>query len=300
MRYVLCLAFLLPLVALPAPRNRPRARKPAEQSAPLGPVIEWRQKTRLPDPSLEVDENQVRDVVRAKLIESIRPRSAWVIPSMTLITPSAYGAEWTEIFAGLGVENRARFNTVPNSTFHLGLGIGDAEVVALETALTSYGTVRHGPPFTIGGVSLKLHRSFNEIGFAAAIGYENAIVWGTPDSGQSYFVVVSKYFLLRDDLADFGSILTLHAGLGDGRFRLESDVREQTQPFRPFGAVGLRLFQPLSMILNWTGSDLALGVSIAPFRATQLAITFAAVDLAHIAGDGERQILAVSYAYSWR
>lgn len=262
-------------------------------------IVDWHEGAKLPEYKLESQDARVQERLGKRLVETVYPSRAWIVPATTVMTPSAYGAEWTDLFLGVGLENRARFNTLPNGTAHVGFGIGDSRIVALETAISSYGLARHGHPYRIGGVSFKAHRYFPEWELGAALGYENAIVWGDPDSGQSLYTVLSKHFLLRRDPTEAFSLLFVHLGVGNGRFRSEGDVTVQNQSYNLFAAAGVRVFQPLSFVVNWTGSDLALGLSLAPFRSFPLVLTFAVVDIAHTAGDGDRQMGMISYGDSW-
>lgn len=267
----------------------------AENSSELS---DWYDSAKIPEANLKVDKQRTQERLDAKLIESVRPEPPWTLPASSVMTPTAFGAQWTDFFLGVGVENRARFNTLANGTAHVGFGIGDIRFVALETSFSSYGLARHGLPYRIGGVSFKLHHHFLELGLSTAVGYENAIVWGDPDSGQSFFGVVSKYFVLGEQ--EYLNFLSLSLGVGDGRYRRETDVALDKQAPSLFASAGLRLVDPLGVILNWTGSDLAAGLSLAPFRSFPLVLTFGAIDIAHTAGDGDRQVLMISYGDSWK
>jgi hypothetical protein len=65
-----------------------------------------------------------------------------------------------------------------------------------------------------------------------------------------------------------------------------------------FGSVGVRVARPVSAILEWTGQDLAAGVSIAPFDNFPLVITPAVRDITG-AGDGARFILGAGVALNF-
>ncbi len=64
-----------------------------------------------------------------------------------------------------------------------------------------------------------------------------------------------------------------------------------------FGSVGLRVAETVSLIADWTGQDLTIGASIAPFRNLPLVITPAVADITDNAGDGARFILGVGYNF---
>ncbi len=228
------------------------------------------------------------------------PLPFWPIPATTIGTPSAHGADWSDVFAGVGVQNRARYGNLANGTAIVGLGIGDSiKNVGLEIGISSFGLIRHGAPFSIGGVSLKLHHYFQDWQLGMAAGYENAIYWGVPDSGQSFFLVFSKFFLLgKGSVKEPFKTLFVHVGFGDGRFRSENAVRDKVNNISPFLAVAMRAADPVNLIANWTGSDLAFGVSLTPFRDTPISIGFSALDILKQAGDGVRFSLVFSYGDS--
>ncbi len=91
----------------------------------------------------------------------------------------------------------------------------------------------------------------------------------------------------------------MSVGLGGGRFRSEHDVQKGIDSVNVFGSVGLRLAEPLSLIADWTGQDLTIGTSIAPFRNIPIVITPAVADVTGNAGDGARFILGVGFGYSF-
>ena len=66
-----------------------------------------------------------------------------------------------------------------------------------------------------------------------------------------------------------------------------------------FGSVALRVAQPISLIADWTGQDLTIGTSIAPFRNIPFVITPAVSDITGNAGDGARFILGFGFGYSF-
>ncbi|HEY9604415.1 MAG TPA: S-layer homology domain-containing protein [Allocoleopsis sp.] len=216
----------------------------------------------------------------------------------SISTPTAFGAQSGDFFLGGTYQNRARFTDLDDGAVVLGFGLGDAQkLVALETAVTSYSTIRQDF-FTNGGVSFKLHHLFPG-SLGVAFGVENAINWGDIDAGRSFYGVVSKVIQLKPRVSDPLSQLTVSAGVGSGRFRSEDDVRNDTGSANVFGSVGLRVAEPISLIGEWTGQDLNIGASIAPIPGVPLVITPAAADITGNAGDGARFILGVGYGITF-
>ena len=61
----------------------------------------------------------------------------------------------------------------------------------------------------------------------------------------------------------------------------------------------MKVVQPINTIIEWSGQDLGLGLSITPFKKIPLVITPAITDITGRAGDGSRFILGVGYSFSF-
>ncbi len=229
-----------------------------------------------------------------RVVERPVPR-ALGLPGSSVGSPSAFGADWGDVFAGFSFQERTRFTDKADGAVVAGFGIGDAEkLVGLEVAVTVFDLV--DDTFQDGGISFKLHHDFGD-GLAVAAGVENAIIWGELDTNSSAYGVVSKVFRFKDATQPFSS-LTVNLGLGGGRFRSEDDVFDGDDSINVFGSAGLRVIEPISVIADWTGQDLNLGVSLVPFRNIPLTITPAIADVTSNAGDGARFVLSIGYGLS--
>jgi len=62
-----------------------------------------------------------------------------------------------------------------------------------------------------------------------------------------------------------------------------------------FGSAALQLIPRTNIILEWSGQDLNLGLSVVPFANIPILITPSVVDLTGSAGDGARFTIGVSY-----
>ncbi len=231
---------------------------------------------------------------QAPVVEELR---RIVIGGASISTPTAFGAETGDFFFGGTYQERARFTDEDDGAIVAGFGLGDArQLVALETAVTAYDLI--GDTFEDGGVSFKLHRLLPG-DFAVAFGVENAIIWGEPDAGRSYYGVVSKVLPIRPRISDPLSRLTVSAGVGSGRFRSEEAINDEDDGPNVFGSVALRVAEPITVIGEWTGQDLNVGASITPIPGVPFVITPAAADVTGTAGDGTRFILGVGYGISF-
>jgi hypothetical protein len=175
-----------------------------------------------------------------------------------------------------------------------GVGLFDpARFVALEIALTSVSTFRSGFGDKMT-VSLKAHRSLSET-MAVAVGFENALQLGNiGDGGQSAYVALGKVFVLASPTSPLSQI-TLTGGFGNGRFRTEDQIRADEAALGVFAGVSLRVLPRVSTMVEWTGQDMALGLSVAPFDRFPIVLTPALVDVAGTAGDGVRFSLGVGF-----
>ncbi len=226
-------------------------------------------------------------------------------PGNTFGSPSAFGADAGDVFVGASYQNRVRLSNTDEGAVVVGFGLGDSRGLAgLELAFTSYSALHRGLGNT-GGVSLKVHRDLPD-GFAAAFGYENAATWGSPDGGHSWYAVVSKIRNLHTDPNGFLGSLVLNAGIGNGRFRdfhytqLSTGQIFSGTPLRSVGfflSGGLRLHRTTSLIADWGGQDLSVGLSIAPFASLPLVLTPALADVTGRANTTARFVLGVGFGY---
>ena len=186
--------------------------------------------------------------------------------------------------------------------FGVGVGLGDpARFVGAELAYAGNGTTRSGF-FTNGTLSARLHRIVG--GYGVSIGQENITQIGVssgpgPDGGRSNFLAVSRLVRLgvRDTISVADSMphreLMWTVGIGDGRFRREQDVFANKSTVNVFGSLGYRFHERFAAIVDYTGQDVALALSVVPFRCFPLVVTPGFADVAGLAGDGARFVLAI-------
>jgi S-layer homology domain len=228
-------------------------------------------------------------------------------------TPTAFGS--SGFFVGAGYQNQTRPNIYgappntptnfanPNSgkgsetyAYSVGLGLGDPRnFFGLETVLTTYNRFNANGSaagsFDNGGVSFKIHKLLGD-NFAIAGGYENAITFGnnalapgfTPDGGVNGGRTgygVASVILNPDANQGFFSNTTLSLGAGAGRFRNVGDIRTGKDNINVFGSLGTKLSSNFSLVADWNGQDLGVGLPITiPFGGgSSFQITPALVDL---------------------
>lgn len=217
-------------------------------------------------------------------------RGPLVAPAIAIGVPTAYGADWGDVFAGVGFQARTRFRDDVDGGAVVGIGLGDArKLVGLEVAVAQFGTFRS---CCRGSLSLKLHRALPTLDASVAVGWENVTGWGHmegeelfTDGGESFYGAATKVFALSrtNPFRTFTATL----GVGNGRFRTESDILEDFEAdgdednttVNVFGSAAWRFADRFSAIGSWTGQDLAAGLSAVPFDNVPLVATAAFADV---------------------
>ena len=225
----------------------------------------------------------------AKLAEVV------VAPGASISTPIGFGASLGQIFGGFAFQSRTRFTNQADGGLALGVGLGEPQkIVGLDVTLAILSLF--GDNAGRGSFSFKIHRSLPE-GFAVALGFENAIRWGETDAGSSIYGVVSKFFQFTETTKEPFSQLTLSLGVGGGRFRSEGAIEDGVNSLGVFASAGLRIVEPVSAIVEWSGQDLNAGISLIPFPKVPLTVNLAGADLTGNAGDGARFVMSIGYNY---
>lgn len=213
-------------------------------------------------------------------------------PSTTVNTPTAHGPGWKQVYAGVGYQNRIRYDDWQDGVATVGAGFGNPkQFVGLDVRLNILDT--YTDIAEDRSVSVKLHRRLPSHS-AVAVGYEN--IWHTEgtDGGSSRYAVASKVLFLRDrPTVPLGSMV-VHLGLGTDRFLPEQQFARGEEGINAFGGLALRVHPRLNAIANWTGQDLALGLSFAPFESWPVVVTPSLVDVTGRAGDGVRFSVSAS------
>jgi hypothetical protein len=218
-------------------------------------------------------------------------------PGLSIYIPVGYGADNNTVFLTGTYQNKVR-DTAENDegavgTGGIGIGLGDAtKAVGVEL---SYAFETNDDPFGQGGFNAKLHRRLGQDA-SIAIGGNGLLNIGRNDFEQSKYGVITKVFRTQDSLNKPFSRVAVTAGVGDGQFRSNGAVKVGDNNVNVFGNVAVRVARPVSFIAEWTGQDLGLGLSIAPFRSIPFVITPAVRDVVG-GGDGPRFVLGAGTAF---
>ncbi len=257
-----------------------------------------------PDTSAGVYQNVAADSLVEKYLLPSRPAHIELkpvliaVPGLSIGTPTAFGAGWRDVFAGVGYQNRIRFSDAKDGALTAGIGLGDpVRYVGVELAFTVWDTASDF--FDDRSLSIMVHRILPaDIGIG--VGVENVLTTSGTDSGTSGYVVATRIFRTRTNPEAAFSAITTTLGVGGGRFVTEDNIRDgEANGLNLFGSLGVRIMRSIGAVADWTGQDLNLGLSIAPFRRIPLVITPAVADLTGSAGDGARFVLATGFAYQF-
>jgi len=227
-------------------------------------------------------------------------------PSITIANPNGFGADNNTFFVGLGYQSRIRPSQDADGGAVVGVGLLDARKsvgVEVSYALTSItGRTR---PFGSGSLNVKVHHQFDD-DLAVAVGWDGLVNIGQARDGSGFqndlvgsvYGVATKIFRLREDVREPFSRLAVTAGVGTGQFRSVENIVNNVGGVNAFGSLALRVAEPLSAVAEWTGQDLSLGLSVAPFPNIPFVISPAFRDVAG-AGNGARFVLGSGFAFQF-
>jgi hypothetical protein len=285
------------------PTTPPAPTTPTTPETPSTPTTPSNSETQEIKKELDTIKNQTQP--GGDKFNSYQPKSS---PAFSIFNPVGFGADKNLVFLSVSYQNRTRFTQTSDGEAGIGIGLGDAvNSVGAEItySLNSFGS---SAGFGSGGFSAKLHKRISE-DTAVAIGWNQfaKIQFGGGRNGNgpsdypnnSYYAVGTKILRTREDINDPFSRLALTAGVGSGVFLpFDRNGGLDRSGLNVFGSVGVRVARPVSAVVEWTGQDLAAGVSVAPFENFPLVITPAVRDITG-AGDGARFVLGASVAFNF-
>jgi hypothetical protein len=216
-------------------------------------------------------------------------------PSITYLTPSAYGKSLGQFSVGGSFQAKVRYRSESDAFIGGGFGLGDPrKAVGLDVSIG----IADVTTFERGTIGFKIHQRLPRQ-FAIAVGVDNAITWGKVDGDISPYGVVTKAFQLREDPQMPFSQLYVSGGAGTGRYRSEGDIINHRDTVGVFGSIAVRAIERVNFITEWSGQDLTLGVSILPFPKIPLVFNPAVTDVTGTAGDGPRFTFGVGFGFSF-
>jgi hypothetical protein len=234
-------------------------------------------------------------------------------PGLSIFNPSGFGADNNTVFLSGSYQNRTRFTNSSDGELGIGIGLGDASSflgAELSYTINSFG---RSQGFGSGGFNAKIHKRLAD-DFSVAVGWNQfaQIRTGSGNLGNipfdyprnSYYAAATKVFATTENIDSFLSRIALTAGVGGGTFLSEGQLQEALIANRDpsglgvFGSAGFRIAKPLSAVVEWTGQDLAAGISFVPFEGFPLVISPSFRDITG-AGNGSRFVLGTGLAYTF-
>jgi hypothetical protein len=232
-------------------------------------------------------------------------------PGMTIFNPAGFGADNNTVFLSGSYQNRTRFTNTSDGELGIGIGLGDARnAIGAEISYTidSFG---RSQGFGSGGFNAKIHKAFSD-DFSVAVGWNRfaSVKFNGGANGafdypkNSYYLSATKVFATTENVDSFLSRIALTAGVGSGTFLSERTIQDafaagkDPTGLNVFGSAGFRIAKPLSAVVEWTGQDLAAGLSFVPFEGFPLVISPSFRDITG-AGNGSRFVLGTGLAYTF-
>jgi hypothetical protein len=224
-------------------------------------------------------------------------------PAFSIFNPVGFGADNNLVFVSFSYQNRTRFTQTSDGEAGIGIGLGDAVNsigAELSYSINSFGS---SSGFGSGAFNAKLHKRLGD-DTAVAIGWNQfakvQLSGGISDyPNNSYYAVGTKIFRTVDDINQPFSRVAVTGGVGSGVFLpFDQNASLDRTGLNVFGSIGIRVARPISAVVEWTGQDLAAGISVVPFDGFPLVITPAVRDITG-AGDGARFVLGASLAFNF-
>ncbi len=228
-----------------------------------------------------------------------------ISPALSINNPVGFGADGGVGFLSGSYQFRTRGTSQSDGELGVGVGLFDAnDAVGLELSYTinSFGTSQG---FGSGGFNAKLHKRFGDS--AVAVGWNRFanVTFGNTGTASdfprnSYYAVATQVLRTTEELESFLSRISLSAGVGGGQFLSSTTTSTNLNAggVNVFGSAALRLAKPVSAIVEWTGQDLAAGLSFS-FDGFPLVITPAFRDISGVNNQSARFVLGVGTAFKF-
>lgn len=235
---------------------------------------------------------------RLDAVEDIETPPFFYSPGFSIYVPTGFGGDRNTGFVSASYQERGRFSDDDDVGLGIGVGLGDSSKsvgVELSYTLASFGRNRD---FGSGGFNLKVHRQLPS-DWGVAVGWNGFLNVGDENNfEQSLYGTATKIIRTREKLDSPFSRVVMTLGVGGGQFQSEDAVFNDDDEINVFGGVAVRALKSVSVITEWTGQDLGVGVSVAPLPDIPFIITPALRDITG-AGDGTRFIIGTGFSFKF-
>ncbi|MGB5972951.1 MAG: hypothetical protein WBG38_06510 [Nodosilinea sp.] len=242
------------------------------------------------------DASQIRDELRVEPLTVTSATALSFPPSPNAGIPSAFGAEWGDVFISASLSGADRLRGEADGSLSMGFGLGDSRrAVGVQLAYNLQSIRQFGEN---GSFDVKVHRevySSNETQVAAAVGLNNFASYGanTVGTASSLYGVVSAAHLLQPDNPGNRLPITASLGLGGGNFA------EDGTDVGIIAGVGLQVHPQVSVNTAWSGVGLNVGASIVPDPTVPLTLNLLYGDVGNNTRAGSVAVLSVGYGFNF-
>ena len=221
------------------------------------------------------------------------PKTLFFGNGKTLMTPASFGAYGNTLFIGGGIALRQVYANVPDGAAVVGIGFGNPfKLLGVELA-AKMNDLSEQNNFSY---SFKLHKYIYN-GTSIAIGANHLFYdYTQTDATSSFYACISHAIQGLPSNVPGRSRLNLNAGIGFGKYSEKSpkDIAEGkgTKGTYIFGSVAYQLFRGNSLIVEWSGINLNVGLSTRPLKRLPFFFKIGVVDLTKYSGDGPRVVIS--------
>jgi hypothetical protein len=296
----------------PNPRHQELRPKKLTKSAKISTIARsapqalFAQATPNSLPPAEID-----DLVR-QISNSLTPNTQdrRVAPAISYVTPIGYGGYFGNVGLGVAYQSSTALGNKDDANFGATVSLGDPSKyvgVDLSLAVNSVSNETNrggGGSFGSNTLSLQVSRLISD-DLSIGIGAENLLAFNPSERNisttLSYYFVTTKIIPLNSDSSRPFSTLYASLGLGNGRFLPAGKVTVKGEPgVNVFGSAAIKVIDGVNGIVEWSGQDVDVAVSIVPFRNIPLAITPAIVDLMGTSQNrGARFNISAGYSFKF-
>lgn len=225
---------------------------------------------------ITVDELRLSEEQKIALLRQLQaPGLATLVaaPGIAFGSPVGFGQYLGEFSLGLAGETLPRKDKEPvDGSLSATVGLGSMNTVGVEVGLNVI-SLTEGFADS-GSFSAKLHKLIGNSS-SISIGSEAFGPWGLArQRDASLYGVVTHIARLPGNMP-----LAINLGVGNNRFR-DADQTVDSNKLGVFGGLALVLNQRTSLIMDYTGVGLNLGVSIVPFMQLPITATLGVINVA--------------------
>lgn len=252
----------------------------------------------IPDNNSQIDPNKLREDLKIDPLLKVMPaeRKRTYSPSLNFASPSAFGANWGDVFFGASAATAGKSRTQPDGSISMGFGLGNAQKqIGLELGY-NIGSIKN---FAYNGTfDLKANRIVYAQGntqIAAAAGWKSFAqhVRAETVRPSSAYGVVTSYSLLKPNDTVNRMPISFSVGAGGG------DFRTGNASTGVFAGVGLQVHPQIGVGMGWSGVGLNLGASFVPISTIPLTINAVGADLTDTSFGGTVFVLSVGYGFNF-